>query len=186
MPAIHTTHAALVGKIVLLALAYLLAGHLALLLAIPPGFASAIFPPVGIALAAVLIWGYPLLLGVFIGSTLLNLSSGGALSGLGLLLASGIALGSTLQCLSACWLIKRLVGFPNPLIEERSIFLLLLIGGPLTCMLSASIGVASLYASQLISAAQASDSWLTWWAGDSIGVLIATPLMFILFAQPHQ
>lgn len=53
------------------------------------------------------------------------------------------------------------MGFPNPLIEERSIFLLLLIGGPLTCMLSASIGVASLYASQLISAAQAPDSWLT-------------------------
>jgi PAS domain-containing protein len=70
------------------------------------------------------------------------------------------------------------VGFPNPLIEERSISLLLLIGGPLTCMLSASIGVASLYASQLISAAQAPDSWLTWWAGDSIGVLIATPLMY--------
>jgi PAS domain S-box-containing protein len=172
-------------KILLLALAYVLAGRLALLLAIPPGFASAIFPPVGIALAAVLIWGYPLLLGVFIGSTLLNLSIGGPLSGLGLLLAGGIALGTTLQCLSACWLIKRLVGFPNPLIEERSIFLLLLIGGPLTCMLSASIGVASLYASQLISAAQAPDSWLTWWVGDSIGVLIATPLMFILFAQPR-
>jgi hypothetical protein len=82
---------------VLPALTYLLAGRLALLLAIPPGFASAILPPVGIALAAVLIWGYPLLLGVFIGSTLLNLSIGGPLSGLGLLLASGITLGATLQ-----------------------------------------------------------------------------------------
>jgi PAS domain S-box-containing protein len=172
-------------KILLLALAYFVAGRLALLLAIPPGFASAMFPPVGIALAAVLIWGYPLLLGVFIGSTLLNLSIGGPLSALGLAVASAIALGTSLQCLSACWLIKRLVGFPNPLIEERSIFLLLLIGGPLTCMLSASIGVASLFASQLISAAQAPDSWLTWWVGDSIGVLIATPLMFILFARPR-
>ncbi len=55
----------LVGKIGLLALAYLISGRLAMLLAIPPGFVSAIFPPVGVALAAVLIWGYPLLLGVF-------------------------------------------------------------------------------------------------------------------------
>ena len=63
-------------KILLLALAYVLAGRLALVLAIPPGFASAIFPPVGIALVAVLIWGYPMLAGVFLGSTLLNLSIG--------------------------------------------------------------------------------------------------------------
>jgi PAS domain S-box-containing protein len=185
MPAIPPSRTALLGKILLLALAYVLAGRLALLLAIPPGFASAMFPPVGIALAAVLMWGYPLLLGVFIGSTLMNLSIGGPLSGLGLAIASAIALGTTLQCLLACWLIRRWVGFPNPLTEERSIFLLLLIGGPLTCLLSASGGVASLYFSQLISAVQVPASWLTWWVGDSIGVLIATPLMFILFAQPR-
>ena len=177
--------APLLGKILLLALAYVIAGRLALLLAIPPGFASAIFPPVGIALAAVLIWGYPLLLGVLLGSTLLNLSVGGPLSLPVLLVASGIALGTTLQCALGCWLIRRVVGFPNALIDERSIFLLLLIGGPLTCMLSASVGVGTLYAHQIISATQAPDSWLTWWVGDSIGVLIATPLMFILFAQPR-
>ncbi|MDO8695817.1 MAG: CHASE domain-containing protein [Pseudomonas sp.] len=177
--------APLLGKILLLALAYVIAGRLALLLAIPPGFASAMFPPAGIALAAVLIWGYPLLLGVLLGSTLLNLSVGGPLSLSALLVAGGIALGTTLQCALGGWLIRRWVGFPNPLTDERSIFLLLLIGGPLTCMLSASVGVGTLYANQLISAAQAPASWLTWWVGDSIGVLIATPLMFILFAQPR-
>ena len=62
-------------RVLLLALAYVIAGRLALLLAIPPGFATAIFPPVGIALAAVLIWGYPLLLGVFIGSTIIAIAA---------------------------------------------------------------------------------------------------------------
>ena len=119
--------APLLGKILLLALAYVIAGRLALLLAIPPGFASAMFPPVGIALAAVLIWGYPLLLGVLLGSTLLNLSVGGPLSLSALLVAGGIALGTTLQCALGGWLIRRWVGFPNPLTDERSIFLLLLI-----------------------------------------------------------
>ena len=133
-------------KIVLLAALYLLAGRLALLLAIAPGFATAIFPPIGIGLAAVLIWGYPLLLGVLLGATLLNLSiaapSLAQISLQGLPVALSIAVGSSLQCLLASWLIRRWVGFPNPLSSERSIFLLLLIGGPLTCMLSASVGRA--------------------------------------------
>ncbi|MBT9529817.1 MAG: CHASE domain-containing protein, partial [Pseudomonas sp.] len=104
----------------------------------------------------------------------------------GLPVALSIAVGSSLQCLLASWLIRRWVGFPNPLSSERSIFLLLLIGGPLTCMLSASVGSFTLLHHQLISAAQLPFSWWTWWVGDSIGVLIATPLMFILFAQPRE
>lgn len=177
------------AKILLLALAYAGAGHLALMLAIPPGFASAIFPPVGIALAAVLIWGYPMLAGVFLGSTLLNLSIGfislEQLSPKGLSIAMGIALGTSLQSLIGSWLIRRFVGFPTSLTDERSIFLLLFIGGPLACLISASGGAGVLYLSQVITAAQFPFSWWTWWVGDSIGVLIATPLMFILFAQPR-
>ena len=180
----------LLVKIVLLAALYFLAGRLALLLAIAPGFATAIFPPIGIGLAAVLIWGYPLLLGVLLGATLLNLSiaapSLAQISLQGLPVALSIAVGSSLQCLLASWLIRRWVGFPNPLSSERSIFLLLLIGGPLTCLLSASVGSFTLLHHQLISAAQLPFSWWTWWVGDSIGVLIATPLMFILFAQPRE
>jgi len=178
------------GKILLLALAYWLTGQLALLLAIPPGFVSAVFPPVGVALAAVLIWGYALLPGVFLGSTLLNLSiavsSIEQLSWQHLLVATGIAFGTTIQCLSASWLIRRFVGFPNPLTEDRSIFLLLLLGGPLTCVLSASVGVSVLFTQQIVTAEQVLFSWWNWWVGDSIGVLLATPLMFVLFAKPRE
>ncbi|WP_347507040.1 CHASE domain-containing protein [Pseudomonas anguilliseptica] len=189
MPPQRFPNLPLAVKIILLTLAYVLAGRLALLLAIPPGFASAIFPPVGIALAAVLIWGYPLLLGVFLGSLLLNLSIGfssfEALNLRGLLIAAGIALGTSLQSLLGSWLIRRLVGFPNALTDERSIFRLLLLGGPLACLLSACVGTGVLYASEVISATELPFSWWTWWVGDSIGVLIATPLMFIAFAQPR-
>jgi len=191
MSATSSLHfASVAGKIMLLALAFLITGRLAMLLAIPPGFVSAIFPPVGVALAAVLIWGYPLLLGVFLGSTLLNLSLAVAsVTQLGwqhLPVACGIALGTTVQCLCACWLIRRFIGFPNPLTADRSIMLLLLIGGPLTCLLSASAGTAVLYAHQIITPGQTLFSWWSWWIGDSIGVLIATPLMFIAFARPRE
>jgi PAS domain S-box-containing protein len=177
------------AKILLLALTFAIAGRLALLLAIPPGFATAIFPPVGIGLAAVLIWGRPMLLGVFCGSFLLNVSIGfssfEALTLKGLLIAMGIALGSTLHSLLGSWLIRRFVGFPTPLADERSIFLLLLFGGPLASLLSASVGTGVLYLSQVIDVAEITFSWWVWWVGDSIGVLVAAPLMFIAFAQPR-
>ncbi|RYZ79950.1 MAG: hypothetical protein EOO68_38135, partial [Moraxellaceae bacterium] len=64
----------LIGRIMLLTLAYFIAGRIALLLAIPPGFATAIFPSLGIALAAVLLWDNALLVGVLLGSTWLNAS----------------------------------------------------------------------------------------------------------------
>ncbi len=178
------------GKILLLALAYFATGQLAMLLAIPPGFVSAVFPPVGVALAAVLLWGYTLLPGVFLGSLLLNLSlavtSFEVLSWQHLLVASGIALGTCIQCACACVLIRRFVGFPNPLTEDRSIMRLLLIGGPLTCLISASVGTVVLYSQQIITPGLAMFSWWSWWIGDSIGVLIATPLMFIAFATPRE
>ncbi len=181
---------AVTTKIVLLALAYLGSGHLAILLAAPPGFVSAIFPPVGVALAAVLIWGYPMLLGVFLGSTLLNLTI--AIDSLQqfnigqLVVPCSIALGTTLQSLCASWCIKHWVGFPNPLTEDKHILWLLLIGGPLSCLLSASAGTAVLYLHQIITPGQIMFSWWSWWVGDSIGVLIAMPLMFIAFAKPRD
>ncbi len=55
-----------------LMLAYLLTGQLGLLLAIPPGYATAIWPPSGIALAGVLLFGYRVWPGILVGSFLIN------------------------------------------------------------------------------------------------------------------
>ncbi|MVW74517.1 CHASE domain-containing protein [Pseudomonas xionganensis] len=168
----------------LLVAVYALAGRLALL-AIPPGFASAIFPPIGIALAATLLWGYRLLPGVWLGSTLLNLSIAPALDANAVQLALVIASGSTLACALGAWLIQRLVGYPDPLTDERSIFLTLLLGGPLACLVSAALGSGSLVLFGVIPLSHWPISAWTWWVGDSIGVLIALPLTLILFAQPR-
>ena len=54
------------------AIAYALTGWLARLLAIPPGYASPLFPAAGIALAAVLVYGRVAWAGVFIGSAITN------------------------------------------------------------------------------------------------------------------
>lgn len=179
-----------ISRIFLLALAYLVAGRLALLLAIPPGFATAIFPPLGISLAAVLLWGNPLLLGVFIGSVLLNTSmaiSGGAQFGLPVIaVAAEIALGSCCATWLGAGSIRKFIGFPNELLDEWSIFLFFILGGPIASSVSATIGVASLCLNGVIPFSNVIYSWVTWWTGDTIGVLIAAPFMFIIFAQPRQ
>ncbi len=178
-----------VSRVFLLAIAYVLAGRLALLLAIPPGFATAIFPPLGISLAAVLLWGNPMLLGVFIGSVILNASmsvSGGAPFGLSVISVSAeIALGSCLATWAGSSLVKKTIGFPNELIDEWSIFLFFALGGPVASSISASVGVAALCLNGVIPFSHTLYSWLTWWTGDAIGVLIAAPIIFILFAQPR-
>jgi PAS domain S-box-containing protein len=179
----------LAGKILILAFAYLLAGRLALLLAIPPGFASAIFPPLGISLAAVLLWGNPMLVGVFLGSVMLNTSmavSEGTAFGLSAItVAAEIALGSCLATWLGAHLVKKVIGFPNDLLDEWSIFLFFVLGGPVASTVSASVGVAALCLNDVISFSQVAFSWVTWWTGDTIGILIAAPFIFILFAHPR-
>lgn len=175
-------------RIFFLILAYVVAGRLSLLLAIPPGFVSGLFLPLGIALGAVLIWGYPMAIGVFIGSTLLNISVSPAesISLPVILVAAEIASGSTLASVVGTWLIRRFVGFPNSLTDERDIFAFFALGGPIATSLSASVGVLALYSNDIIPLEQILHSWWTWWIGDAIGVLIATPLVCVLFAEPRH
>lgn len=144
----------LLGRISLLTLAYFISGRVALLLAIPPGFVTAIFPPLGISLAAVLLWGKPMLAGVFLGSVALNSSiavSGGADFSLATFMIAGeIALGSCLAAWLGAHLIRRVIGFPNDLTDEWSILVFFLLGGPLASGVSASVGVCALSANGLL------------------------------------
>lgn len=185
---LHTPTRVFLLRLLLLVLAYVAAGRLSLLLAIPPGFVSGLFLPMGIALAAVLIWGLPMAMGVFVGSTLLNISISptSSISLPVVLIAAEIACGSTLAVVAGATLIRRYVGFPNTLTDERQIFAFFALGGPVATSLSASVGVFVLYVNGFIPLENTFYSWWTWWIGDAIGVLIATPLVCVLFAEPRH
>ncbi|ANG62434.1 hypothetical protein A8C75_07990 [Marinobacterium aestuarii] len=183
------TKPAWLAAVLILCIVYALVGRLALLLAIPPGYATAIFPSAGIAVAALLIWGNRLWPGVFLGSMLLNGWVGleqGALSLVALQLSLGAASGAALQALTGAWLVQRVVGYPTSQSREQDIFRFMLLAGPVACLVNASVGATSLYAGGVISIAEYGYSWFTWWVGDTIGVLIAAPLMFICFSRPRS
>ncbi|MBY4677459.1 EAL domain-containing protein [Marinobacterium arenosum] len=171
------------------ALGYLVTGALGLSLAIPPGFATVIWPPSGIALAAVLLLGDRALLGVWLGSFLLNLfvAAGGELSAIGSPVTPAlIGLGAALQAKLAATLVRRSVGFPFPIHRTRESLRCLLLGGPLSCLFNATMGTGVLYWQGIVTSANYWDQWLTWWVGDTIGVVVMTPLLLLFFAPPRN
>jgi integral membrane sensor domain MASE1 len=110
-------------------------GKLALLLAIPPGYASAIWPPAGLALAAMLAFRYRVWPGIFVGHFLVNLfpsfEASVALPFMkAMSLALSIAAGGTQQAALGAFLIRRFVGYPNRLDKEKDVIFFLLLGGP--------------------------------------------------------
>ena len=165
------------------ALAYCLAGRLALLIAIPPGYAAAYWPSAGIALAAVLIYGPRIWPAVWVGSLAVILwnAADAIAAGPALIIVAAmvVATGASLQAVVSGLLLRYFRAWPNTLESGYCVTRLLLIGGPLGCLVSATIGVASLVAFGFVDLQRALGNWANWWIGDVIGVLTVTPLTLI-------
>ena len=171
--------------ILLLALSYAAIGRLFVLLAIPPGYATAIFPSAGLAIVAVILFGLRILPGVFLGSLLLNLWIGfdNAAPLLEVLpIAIGVATGATLQTMLALALVRYFVPVPQELTRDTDVIKFMVLAGPLACVTNASFGIGSLYLNGALAPDAISYAWFTWWVGDSLGVLVGAPLVFILLA----
>ena len=178
-----------IAALVLTAIAYFLAGVLALQLAIPPGYASPLYPPAGIALASALVYGWRVLPGVAIGAFGVNLTLSalrGNLDLTALAVPITIALAAALQAGIGAALVRRFVRQPLTLSEPRDLALFFGLGAVLACVTSASIATATLWFSGVVSASQAPLTWLTWWAGDSLGALIAAPIALTLIGRPRS
>lgn len=171
-------------QIFALALLYVIGGWLGLQLAVPPGYATMIWPPSGIALAALLILGRRLWLGILLGSLLVNMIIGKAIDENGvawipLLNAALIAMGSTTQALLASLIVRNRFGFPITLPNIRSLAELFVICGPLSCVIAPTFGVISLWMTGTLPASAVLGNWMTWWLGDMMGVLIVTPIALL-------
>lgn len=177
-----------VSRGVLVSIAYILTGKLALLLAIPPGYASAIFPPAGLAIAAVYMWGRSLFVWVLLGSALLDLWAGmgpsGAITGVGAMAAAIIAVASALQASLGGWLLRRMIGYPSSFDQVRELLSFMLLT-PAICLISATLSVSGLHLLGLVDAEYLTANWLKWWVGDSLGVTVLFPILLIFFGEPR-
>ncbi len=177
----------MLGGILTLALAYVLAGRLGLLLAIPPGYATALWPPTGIALAGVIILGPRAIWGVWLGSFAVNLwvSLGGeAMSWSTAGLSLSISLGAALGALAAIRLLTRDREWSPALERQRDVLRFLFLAIPAMATITASWGVGSMLAFGVTPARDAMMNWLTWWSGDALGAMVFGPLGLVLFGRP--
>lgn len=173
--------------LLLISLCYALLGALGLSLAIPPGYASPVFPAAGFALAVVLHYGLRALPAIWLGSFLLNtgvaIGHGNVnLPGLGV--SASIAIGALLQAWLGNYLVMRW-GPANwrSMDHERSIFRFLSLGGPLACLVAATVGISSLVVAGVITPAEYIYSWWSWYVGDTLGVLLAAPPALIMLSN---
>jgi integral membrane sensor domain MASE1 len=173
---------------VALPLAYVICGRLGLLLAVRPGFATAVFLPAGIAVTAMFVAGSASLPGTFLGSFLLNIwisySIGHPFDVVGVNAALIIALSSMIQAAVGGALLRTLIGYPASFDNLRDLLLFLLLA-PVICLISATSSLSGLRALGIVPATDLMGNWITWWVGDTLGVLVALPLMLVLVGEPQ-
>ena len=161
-------------KVALVAAAYYGSAKLGLQLAFESGSVTAVWPPTGIALAAVVLWGYRIWPGVALGAFLANSWTGVPIYGV-----VGITVGNTLEALVGAFLLLRFADFRPSLERVRDVLALVGLAAVLSTTISATIGVLSLLASDQISSGQFGSVWRTWWLGDLSGDLIVAPALFV-------
>jgi integral membrane sensor domain MASE1 len=175
--------------LLLVAGAYAVAGRLGVLVAIPPGYATPIWLSSGLAWAWILVWGPWVWPGIWLGSTLVHVwttfdASTATATLTSLAIPTSIGVGAAGQALIGAYLVRRLVGFPRVLTRARDIITCVVLAGPLSGLISATWAVTTLFVGGVLPPAICLFNWWTWWIGETMGVLIMTPLVFGATAAP--
>lgn len=143
------------------------------------GFASMVWPPAGIALASILICDFKIWPSIFLGAFLINWQTGAPV-----LAAVGIGIGNTAEAFLGAYFLKRISGFKNFFESFKEVFTFILLTVLGSTMVSAHIGVFSLWLGHIIAPASYFPTWKAWWVGDMLGNLIMTPLILIWVKKP--
>jgi signal transduction histidine kinase/ActR/RegA family two-component response regulator len=138
--------------------------------------ASAVWPPTGVAIASLLLYGYRAAGAVFVGAFLVNYATAG-----GVLTSLGIAAGNTLEGVAAAYLVTRFAGGAAAFEHARDLAKYAALAAVLSTTISATIGVGILTLAGLAAPAAFGSVWFTWWLGDATGAILVAPLLVLWF-----
>ena len=161
-------------KILGLAAVYYGAAKLGLSLAFMNSSISAVWPPTGIALTALVFWGPRMWPGVALGALLAN-----SWTGLPIYSTLGITVGNTGEALVGAYLLRQVADFRPSLERVRDVIALAIFAGVLSTTVSATIGVGSLLAADDVTTGGIWSAWRTWWLGDVGGDLLVAPAIMV-------
>jgi PAS domain S-box-containing protein len=141
---------------------------------------SLVWPPTGIAFAALTLLGYRYWPAIALGAFFAN-----AATPVPLLAAAGIATGNTLEAVVAAYLLRRTAG-PRPELDDlRHVRALILISAPLGALCSALIGPVSLWVTGALQQSALGPAVAVWWTGDVLGALVVAPVFFAWSVPPR-
>ena len=167
-------------RLVAIAAAYFVAGRFGLSLAYVHPSASAIWPPTGVAIAALLVFGERLWPGVLVGAFLVNVTTSEAPT-----VSAIIASGNTLEAFLACRLTRRYASGLFAFERVRSFLTFVALGALASTMVSATVGTLALIAGGLAPASAFVPVSLSWWLGDAAGALILAPGLVLWSQRPR-
>jgi signal transduction histidine kinase/CheY-like chemotaxis protein len=157
----------------ILAVIYFAVGKFGLMLASLHASASPVWPSAGIALAAILLFGYRVWPAILVGAFLVNATTAGNVA-----TSFAIAIGNTLEALVGAWLVNQFAGGKNFSDRPQGVFKFALAAGTST-IISPAFGVTSLALAGFANWTNYGAIWLTWWLGDATGDLVFTPLVLL-------
>jgi signal transduction histidine kinase/ActR/RegA family two-component response regulator len=163
-----------------IAAGYFLAGKLGLHLAFVHKNASPVWPATGIALASLLVFGYRVWPGIFLGAFLVNYTTAG-----NIFTSLGIASGNTLEAVCAAWLVNRFAGGIAAFDRYQNVFrfaFAVLFG----TAVSPSVGLTCLALAGYAAWTNFFPIWITWWLGDFSGAVIFTPVLMLWMRDPRR
>jgi diguanylate cyclase (GGDEF)-like protein/PAS domain S-box-containing protein len=164
----------------LLAALYFAAAKVSLLLAIPPGYATAVWPPSGIALAAALALGNRVWPGIWIGAALVNLTVESSW-----LASVLIGTGNTLEALAGATLVRRFIGVPYRFERGEDVVKFIALSA-LSATVAATVGTMPLVFGHPLPSPQVFANWWTWWQGDVSGIVVVAPLILSWSARDAE
>jgi signal transduction histidine kinase len=139
---------------------------------------SPVWPPTGIAIAALLLFGNNLWPGISMGVLL-----GSLLTGASFTLALGMALGNTLEALVITFFLRQIFNFHTDLNRVQDVIILIVVSFFGT-MISATFGAMTLMITRLGDWAFLPTIWITWWIGDLLGALVVAPFLLVWVTSP--
>ncbi|MYM80949.1 response regulator [Duganella sp. FT50W] len=167
---------------VLLTLCYAMTAHASLMLAFAHTNATPVWPPSGIAFAALLVMGYRAWPAIFAGALIANLTTfhanGVTLDGSAIIASLCIAFGNVLEALSGVWLVRRYFDVKGPIGQQQNVYKFAVVAMAM-CAVGAGIGSTTMVLSGLAPQAAHGVIALTWWIGDTTGVLLFGPAIVV-------
>src|SRR5437667_7133769 len=157
----------------LLTLVYFIAGKFGLILASLHASASPVWPPAGIALAALLVLGYRVWPAIFVGAFLVNVTTAGNVA-----TSLAVASGNTLEAVCGAWLVNRFAGGTTVFDRPQGVVKFAL-AAVVSTVIGPAFGVTSLALGRFADWANVGAIWLTWWLGDTTGDLLIAPLIIL-------